>query len=352
VTAPGPLAVFRLDARPESGLGHLSRCGALADALRDAGWHVAAAFRAKKPPADPHSFLNPAILGDEDGAEVLRRRWPDGCDLLVVDDYTLDAGFESACRGWARRILAMDDGTGRQHDCDLLLDAAASYRGEAYRPLTPAGCTILAGPSFALLPDETRRTRRTALARDRSGTPRRAALYLGGAEDGRLTSRLLDALAAIDPVLELDIILPSIAGRSLVAARPAAHPLGVRVHSATPSLVPIFEAADIAIGAAGVTAWERCCLGLPSLAIVTAENQRGVAAYLRKTGSATVSERTEAEDPVKLRAVLSALLTDGEARRIMARAAADLCDGDGPRRVVEALAQGISPARHAAVGRC
>jgi UDP-2,4-diacetamido-2,4,6-trideoxy-beta-L-altropyranose hydrolase len=350
MTAAGPLAVFRLDARPESGLGHLSRCGSLAGALRDAGWCIAAAFRAEKPPADPHGFSDPAMFGDEDGVDVLRKRWPDGCDLLVVDDYALDAGFEAACRGWAQRILAMDDGTGRQHDCDLLLDAAALDAGEAYRPDIPAGCTILAGPSFALLPDKTRRARSAALARDRGTTPHRAALYLGGAEDGRLTLLVLNALAAINPALELDVVLPSTAARNLIAARPAACQSAVRVHDAVPSLAPLFGAADIAIGAVGVTAWERCCLALPSLAIVTAANQRGVAAHLRAAGAATVVGRAEAEDPAKLSAALAALLTDDEARRTMARAAADLCDGDGPRRVVEARAQGIPPPRRAGVG--
>lgn len=351
MTAAGSFAVFRLDARPESGLGHLSRCGALAGALRESGWRTAAAFRAEKPPADPHGFTDPTMLGDKDGPEALRRRWPDGCDLLVVDDYTLDDEFELACRDWARRILAMDDGTGRQHDCDLLLDAAAADRGEAYRPFVTAGCTILAGPSFALLPDETRHARPAALARDRGATPRRAAIYLGGAEDGRLTLHLLDALAAVGPRLELDIVLPSAAARSLVAARLAAHPSATRMHDTAPSLAPIFGAADLAIGAAGVAAWERCCLGLPSLAIVTAENQRGVAAHLRATDAATVIERAEAESPAVLIEALTALLGDGMARQAIARAAADLCDGDGPRRVAEAVAQAFAEPRRAGAGR-
>ena len=37
---------------------------------------------------------------------------------------------------------------------------------------------------------------------------------------------------------------------------------------------------DLAIGAAGSTSWERCCLGLPVLMVVLAENQREAAASL------------------------------------------------------------------------
>ena len=41
-------------------------------------------------------------------------------------------------------------------------------------------------------------------------------------------------------------------------------------------MVPLMLQADLAIGAGGVTAWERCCLGLPSMLVTLAGNQRGV----------------------------------------------------------------------------
>jgi spore coat polysaccharide biosynthesis predicted glycosyltransferase SpsG len=34
--------------------------------------------------------------------------------------------------------------------------------------------------------------------------------------------------------------------------------------------------ADLAIGAAGSSVWERCCLGLPQVLMVTADNQREI----------------------------------------------------------------------------
>ena len=42
--------------------------------------------------------------------------------------------------------------------------------------------------------------------------------------------------------------------------------------------------ADLAIGACGTTSWERCCLGLYSIVITTAENQKPVAQELHKQG--------------------------------------------------------------------
>jgi RimJ/RimL family protein N-acetyltransferase len=44
-------------------------------------------------------------------------------------------------------------------------------------------------------------------------------------------------------------------------------------------------AADLAIGAGGTTSWERCCLGLPSLTAICAENQQMVSKALDEKGA-------------------------------------------------------------------
>ena len=48
------------------------------------------------------------------------------------------------------------------------------------------------------------------------------------------------------------------------------------------NMAELMSEADIAIGAAGSTSWERCVLGLPSIILVLAENQITVAQMLAK----------------------------------------------------------------------
>ncbi|WP_222115807.1 hypothetical protein [Chromobacterium vaccinii] len=45
---------------------------------------------------------------------------------------------------------------------------------------------------------------------------------------------------------------------------------------------------DLAIGAAGGSAWERCCLGLPCLLFIQAENQRQGTEALQAAGAAYI----------------------------------------------------------------
>jgi UDP-2,4-diacetamido-2,4,6-trideoxy-beta-L-altropyranose hydrolase len=58
----------------------------------------------------------------------------------------------------------------------------------------------------------------------------------------------------------------------------------VTLHTHLPSLAPLMVQADLAIGAGGATSWERCCLGLPSLVVTLAENQKPITAELDRQG--------------------------------------------------------------------
>jgi UDP-N-acetylglucosamine:LPS N-acetylglucosamine transferase len=92
--------------------------------------------------------------------------------------------------------------------------------------------------------------------------------------------------------------------------------------------------ADLAIGAGGGTALERCAVGLPSIIIILADNQRELADALARAGAAFTLEQTDISVPA-----LSALLGKLTPPRLadMARKARGVTDGRGAERVAEAL---------------
>ena len=114
-------------------------------------------------------------------------------NLLVVDHYQRDAVFERACRTFAQRVLVLDDATGRDHDCDILVDAAARS-AESYAGYVPASARVLTGPAYALVRRSFLAHRSTALAR-RDGSPIKEILVSCGATDpDNVTAAVLDAL--------------------------------------------------------------------------------------------------------------------------------------------------------------
>ncbi|MBF0256936.1 MAG: hypothetical protein HQL47_10880 [Gammaproteobacteria bacterium] len=95
--------------------------------------------------------------------------------------------------------------------------------------------------------------------------------------------------------------------------------------------------ADFAIGAGGATTWERCCLGLPSLVVSIAENQRPACEALAEAGVIAYLGHHDVVTAQHLRHAIDALRSDAGRRQGLASASADLVDGEGARRVVAAM---------------
>ena len=95
------------------------------------------------------------------------------------------------------------------------------------------------------------------------------------------------------------------------------------------NMAELMAAADLAIGAGGTTSWERCCMGLPSLVCIMADNQRDVAESLEAAGAISVWESRS-----ELKEKLDMYEGDHALHRSAIAAAADVCDGLGLDRVV------------------
>ena len=72
---------------------------------------------------------------------------------------------------------------------------------------------------------------------------------------------------------------------TVVGGNPSAD-YGFEWLSSTPAVAEVMRDADLCIAAAGITAWECCCAGLPALLFAAAPNQEAVAEAAAKAGAA------------------------------------------------------------------
>jgi UDP-2,4-diacetamido-2,4,6-trideoxy-beta-L-altropyranose hydrolase len=337
-----PLAVFRADAGATIGWGHVMRCAALAHVLRDSGWRCAwatlsdNAAMTTRLAAHFDEFID--LVPDQDLApdqfepRQMQAHWPDGCRLLVVDHYQRDAAYASSCRGWADRILAIDDLAERAHDCDLLLDMAPNCDETKYRARVLDDATLLLGPAYALLRPEFATTRRRILPRRYDGAARRILLALGATNPKGILDTVLDAIEQASVDLAPDLILAwNTPDKDRLAARVAL--AGGQIHIDVDNMAELMAAADLAVGAGGMSSWERCSLGLPTLLLVIADNQMANAKALSALGAA----QTVTADTASLVGAINALAGDGDALKSMSQAASRLSDGLGAVRVCQAV---------------
>lgn len=358
----GAHIAFRLEASVEIGAGHFMRSLALADALRAQGGHCT--FLCHALPAayadalagKGHALCMLGVApwsGPDDGAPSLAhahwlatsqaadaqacRRAADGrrYDWLVVDHYALDARWERALRPMAARICVIDDLADRRHDCDMLLDQNAGRCGSDYQALVPPACQVFAGPQFALLRPDFAALRPASVARRADGAVRQVLVTMGGVDAGNASTSVLDALdhAPLPANCRVVVVMGAQAPwLDAVRARAAQAKSQTEVLVNVANMGELMAASDIAIGAAGTSALERCCLGLPTLVMVLAENQRPGALALAAAGAVRLLE-----DGVRFQESLVggiAELLDGQALRTMQHACLAVTDGNGIARLV------------------
>ena len=370
--------VFRTDANPTIGTGHLMRCRVLADALARRGARCLFLCRSEGigqtveritggchelrllPEGQPHPGDGLAHShwlphGQARDAEFCRQALADipRCDWLVVDHYALDHRWQQAMRVATGKLMVIDDLADRRHACDLLLDQNLHDAGAArYDSLLAADAVRLCGPRYALLGEGFAAHRPAALAR-RRGACERVLILFGGADIADLTGRTVDALATLAYAGRADVVTgPLYAAHDALRQRLARLP-GAQLHRAPNNIADLMAVADLAVGSPGVTSWERCALGLPTIAIAVADNQEGMAESLARAGAHLYLGRAEQLSETAFQAALRLAIEADPVRRALSSGAAAMTDGRGAERVAHRLAGaeiGLRPARREDAG--
>lgn len=362
--------VFRADASLQMGTGHVMRCLTLADALAAQGadcqficrahtgnlldlirsrGHTAhtlpvtdyvgansfATDSTTQAPALAHSHWLGATQAEDAAscAPILGELQP---DWLIVDHYALDARWELALKPHYRQLMVIDDLADRPHQCDLLLDQTFGRNGEDYSAWVPASCRLLCGSQYALLRPEFAALRPYSLQRRAKPQLRQLLLTMGGVDKDNATGQILEALrlCPLPAENQITVVMGATAPWLAAVSRQAqSMPWPTKVMAGVSNMAQLMADSDLAIGAAGATSWERCCLGLPTIMLVLADNQHKVAQGLELAGAVQVIKEPQ-EIPDRLPPLLNDLVSSSSLLAEMCEAAARITDGRGAATVI------------------
>jgi UDP-2,4-diacetamido-2,4,6-trideoxy-beta-L-altropyranose hydrolase len=324
---------FYCDGGPKTGVGHMVRSFNLATAFAANGWHVRMlATRGAYDTASP--FLDGAFEYVEAGYPADAQRLFDALadsDLAVLDSYVVDEAFESRLRRAGKRMLVIEDLADRRHHCSALLNLAP---GPNQAEFVPEDCQLFLGPAFAPIAPKIRkmRAKAEALRLERRGV-RKILVNFGGTDPFGLTAVCVKALAG------LGVSVVAAVGSSAVgldAVRELQSPI-VEIHVDATNLADLMAESDLAIAGAGYSSWERCVLGLPSIAVCLVENQRNIAQTISEKGAAVVVPFSTDRFAEAIRNEVRRLIEDPELSARMSRAGLALCDGAGADRIFAGL---------------
>lgn len=258
-------------------------------------------------------------------------------DIICIDNYEWSAGFERTLGNPERKLVVIDDLANRQHDCDLLIDQNFGRSPLDYAHLVDKTTKLLIGLDYTLLRPEFIQLREASISKRHEGPPpRRVLVSLGATDVGGVTLRAVMALrdAGLDSALDVVVtrIAPSLPELEALAAADKM----LTLHVEPRNIAQLMLDADAALGALGATTWERFCMGLPSVGIVLADNQKSAAMRLEAAGLV----RSFASDDSGLAGAAAAvkeIMDDPALRRTISHQTATLVDGHGAERAAREI---------------
>jgi len=356
--------VFRTDASIDIGTGHVMRCLTLATALTEEGAEctficraheghllemiAARGFRTIALPEASSQAFKAEICPPH--ADWLGLHWSQDADdtlaaigalnmhfdWLVVDHYALDAAWHNALRPVCDSVMVIDDLADRPHDCELLLDQSLGREPAEYKGLLPDKATTLLGPKYAILRPEFAKMRAESLARRAKPKLQNILVTMGGVDKSNVTTRVLGALAACSLPSDAHIVVVmGLKAPRLKEVRAAAANMhfSTDVRVGVDDMAGLMVASDLAIGAGGMTAIERCVVGLPTLMVVQATNQIRQAEKLEDFGAAQIFDPLTENFIASFAATVRSLESAGVLMR-MSLAASDVAEGEGPDEII------------------
>ncbi len=304
--------IFRVDASVQIGTGHVMRCLTLADKLKQQGATVAficrehsghfihfikaqgyRVFALENKLTQRFSGSNLAHAAwlassqEQDAADCALILQKQPVDWLIVDHYALDRQWEQRLKPYYQRLMVIDDLADRQHDCSLLLDQTYGRKAEDYLPWVSDYCQLLLGTDYALLRPEFAQWRKFSLQRRANFEFKQLLVSLGGVDKGNVTAEVLKALNAcsLPNDLKVTVIMGKVAPHiHNIRTLAQAMSYEIEVKIGVSRMAEIMAKTDLAIGAAGATTWERCCLGVPSIMVRLANNQKKIMESLTYAG--------------------------------------------------------------------
>lgn len=355
--------VFRADSSHDIGSGHVMRCLTLASALQERGVETSFICREhdgnlidmiekkgipvyRLPPPDigfivDTSPAHAAWLGascEDDASQTIDsiKNTDLQPDWLVIDHYAIDDRWENSLRNLVKRIMVIDDLADRNHECDLLLDQnIADKMYERYIEKVSDNCVMLLGPEYALLQPDYAKLHSSV--NPRVGSIKRIFIFFGSTDEFNMTGKSLHAFLSLERTdIDVDVVVsddsPYIKDIRVLADKYT----NIHLYRKLPTLASLMMKADLCIGAAGATSWERLCMGLPSLVITIANNQLAIAKSLDDLRLVKLLGHYDNIEQSSIKRELAELLED-KLNNNWSISCQKVVDGKGVSRVINAI---------------
>ncbi|MGF1626154.1 MAG: cytidylyltransferase domain-containing protein [Alphaproteobacteria bacterium] len=333
--------LIRCDGYAAIGLGHVVRCLAIAEALRDRhGLRVVLAVDQGRPAQDlvarqGFKLAEARCDGECEAAWIDRTLAATGAEALVLDIRT-DLPADTV-RRWRQRgtvTAVVDDGSPRRLAADLAFFPPVPQ----LKDLDWSGFSgaLFVGWDYLALRREFARTRRALPAGD--GRRLRLLVTMGGSDPAGATAVAIEALAGLAADVAVTVVVGAASlERDRIAALVVTHLPGGRLLYGSDDMPALMAAADLAVIAFGMTAYEAAAVGTPTLALCLSADHEASARALADEGALVVAGRIGVVTAAGLAPQIAALIANRDRLAAMGEAGGRLIDGRGADRIADRI---------------
>jgi len=333
---------IRVDSSTKIGYGHLIRCLALADTLKKSfkinfictnlNGNLISQICKKKFEVFRFNTKSQRINVKKDAEKTISiiKKYRNKKSLLILDSYILSQEWENRVRPYVKRLIVIDDLMDRKHSCDLIIDQNLhTQMNSLYINSVPKNCVKLLGPDYAILRNQFIAQRK--YAKIRSLPIKNILVSFGGTDNENHTLHALTSLKKLNSDVNVNVVTGTANIGKKIIKNFCKKNFNYNYFEQVENMVKLMQVADLCIGSSGTTTWERCCVGLPAIAIVTSNDQKDIASAVSKNKCIINLGKIKKSDNVNYVRLMKNL-KNSELQN-MSRNCMKLVDGKGAARI-------------------
>lgn len=348
--------VFRCDGSPELGMGHVMRCRAFADRLKEHGASSIFVMRGSSP--DAAGMVSAGGHGreeipfgctlEEDLRETMRIADERGAAMVVTDICHTQAlkdldGFLEYHGGLAGGSFTMCIAGSTVSDVPCHLVVSPYFR-ESYPRRGEEGFPVrLIGPKYFIFRREFVETAKMERPIRVMGS--RLLVTVGGSDELGITKKIVEAVVLVERRdLELRIIIgPAFPGTMAGELEEMLSPSGMTyafLDNSANMAEEMFRA-DVAVTGDGLTKYETAVTGTPSIMLSRFDSEHELDRQFSSSGANHYAGDFSELSTKALGDLIDGLLNDRDARERMSRSGKRMVDGKGLDRIIEKIPREI-----------
>ncbi len=329
--------IIRSDGGTSIGMGHVTRCLALAEMLQK---DFSIVFAIQEPTESVIAAIHtvtetiihlPATTNYSEDA-ITFSHYVSSSDIVVLDGYHFKTDYQRSLKDKGCKLVVIDDLHAWPHVADVIINhapgiTAGAYLAEQYTKLCLGADYVLLRKEFLTQGHASRKIK----------SIRKAFISMGAADVTNVTSKFTEALTGMEEIEEIHLMIssinPHIRELEKLIEKNRQKKIITHLNISARELVGLLQDCDLSICPASSISLESCAIGIALVSGYTADNQLENLSGLEKRKTLVNFGNLNLISVQEIRTMLQLLSADPEQLIVMIENQKKLIDGRSPERL-------------------